>query len=96
MTHGEKLLWRELRNRKLGVKFRRQHPIGEYILDFYSEEARLAVEVDGPHHAEQHDYDERRDEVLNSLGIGVLRLEADAVVIDLAAQIRSITSRLNG
>lgn len=62
-TEAENLLWQNLRNRKLqGIKFRRQHPISTYILDFYSHECRLAIELDGSHHdeAEQKEYDKGR------------------------------------
>ncbi|MCL5994855.1 MAG: endonuclease domain-containing protein, partial [Chloroflexi bacterium] len=52
-TDAEKHLWRLLRDRQFhGAKFRRQHPIGNYILDFYCHEAKLAIELDGSQHAE--------------------------------------------
>jgi cyclase len=47
MTEVEKILWKELRNNKLGYKFRRQHPISNFIIDFYCHEAKLAIELDG-------------------------------------------------
>ena len=74
-TTGEAMLWRLLRNRRLELKFRRQHPLGRYILDFYCHEARLAIEVDGGGHAEpdQQRQDAQRDEALRSMGIRVLR-----------------------
>ena len=50
-TPAEQGLWQALRNRRLGVRFRRQHTIGRFIVDFYAHEARLVVEVDGPIHA---------------------------------------------
>ena len=80
LTPPELGLWRRLRNRQLGgYRFRRQHPIGPYILDFYCPEARLAVEVDGDSHgvegAEVHDA--RRDAWLRSEGIATLRIPAD-------------------
>ncbi len=60
MTEVEKILWKELRNRKLnGHKFRRQHPIGQFIADFYCHEAKLVVEVDG----EVHDAIEAQEEM---------------------------------
>lgn len=74
MPEAEQLLWSLLRNRRLaGAKFRRQHPIGRYIMDFYCHEKKLVIELDGGQHSEQQDYDQRRDIYLNQLGIRVLR-----------------------
>ena len=56
-----------------GVAFRRQHPVGPYILDFYCSAAKLAIELDGDQHALQRDYDEARTKFLNRKGIQVLR-----------------------
>jgi len=75
-TDAEKLMWQLLRNRALhDAKFRRQHPIGSYILDFYCHEAKLAVELDGSGHLEEEQarHDEERTKALNELGIRVLR-----------------------
>lgn len=73
-TKAEKLLWSKLRNRQLGgYKFRRQHPIGNYIADFYCAEVRLIVEVDGEIHAFQEAYDRERTEWLEERGYKVLR-----------------------
>jgi len=75
-TDAENLLWSVLRSRRFGgFKFRRQHPLGGYILDFYCHEALLAIELDGGGHAtpEQIAYDRIRTEVLNSAGICMLR-----------------------
>ena len=85
LTLPEGLLWRELRKRAAdGLRFRRQHPVGPYILDFYCPSARLAVEVDGAAHhtpdAARHD--DRRDEWLAGHGIRVLRVPANAVLDD--------------
>jgi very-short-patch-repair endonuclease len=79
MTLPEVLLWQELRGGKLnGLQFRRQHPMGSYILDFFCAAARLAIEVDGSGHeeAEQLAHDQRRDEWLASEGIAVVRIAA--------------------
>ena len=75
-TQAEKLLWLKLRNEQLGAKFRRQHPIGEYIADFVCIERKLIVEVDGPTHAEieQQLHDARRTDFLESLGYRVIRV----------------------
>ena len=76
LTKAEKVLWRHLRaHRCAGVKFRRQHVIGDFILDFYSPTLRLAIEVDGGGHTElsQARYDQQRTSALNDQGIEVLR-----------------------
>jgi very-short-patch-repair endonuclease len=75
-TSAEKKLWSRLRSRQIaGAKFRRQHPVGEYIVDFFCDEARLAVELDGGGHADeaQKAYDSARTRNLALLGIRVLR-----------------------
>ena len=72
MTDAELKLWYHLRNRKVGVKFRRQYPIGNYIVDFVSFEARLVVEVDGGQHAESES-DKVRDRWMESQGFKILR-----------------------
>ena len=75
MTEAERLLWQHLRAKQLGIRFRRQHPVGPYILDFYAPQARLAVEIDGGGHNEpaQHAHDEKRTRFLEEQGIQVLR-----------------------
>jgi len=73
-TDTERLLWRSLRNRQLaGVKFRRQQPIEAYIVDFVSFEKKLVVELDGGQHADDTEYDEKRDSCLRANGFTVLR-----------------------
>jgi adenine-specific DNA-methyltransferase len=75
-TWAEKLMWRWLRDRRFsGYKFRRQHPIGDYYLDFFCEEAGLDIELDGSQHGfpEQRKHDEEREEFLKSRGIKILR-----------------------
>ena len=75
-TDAEQFLWRVLRDRRMAEKkFRRQHPIGRYIVDFYCHEARLAIEVDGGQHdeTEHRVRDEERDLWLAEQGIRVLR-----------------------
>ncbi len=77
LTPAEQILWEVLRDRRLGGwKFRRQHPLGRYIADFYCADARLAIELDGPIHdrVDQKDYDRVRQEELQARGIRVLRL----------------------
>jgi len=69
----ERTLWFLLRRNDLGLHFRRQHPIGPYILDFYCAAAKLAVEVDGPSPDDQQARDQRRTDWLATEGIRVLR-----------------------
>ncbi len=79
MTLPEVLLWQAVRGRRLnGLAFRRQHPIGSYVLDFYCPAARLAVEVDGKIHETpaQIEHDFRREQWLSKRGIKVLRIGA--------------------
>ncbi|RYG43548.1 MAG: endonuclease domain-containing protein [Chitinophagaceae bacterium] len=81
-TAAEDLLWQELRNRKLaGLKFCRQHPLNNYIADFYCSEKQLVIEVDGNIHnnPEIKEYDERRTKDLADMGIQVLRFTNDEV-----------------
>jgi very-short-patch-repair endonuclease len=75
-TWAEKLMWRWLRDRRFsGYKFRRQHPLGSYCLDFFCEEAELNVELDGSQHGfpDQRKHDEEREKFLQSHGIMTLR-----------------------
>jgi very-short-patch-repair endonuclease len=72
-TPAEAKLWSRIRNAQLGVTFRRQHAIGNYILDFCSPKAKLIIELDGSQHLEQQEYDEERSKYLTSLGYKVIR-----------------------
>jgi very-short-patch-repair endonuclease len=74
LTDAEQLLWRHLRMRQLaGNRFRKQHPIGEFVVDFVCMERRLAIEIDGGQHAESTAYDARRTKSLEAGGYRVLR-----------------------
>ena len=92
MTLPEVLLWRELRNRPAGLKFRRQHPAGRYTLDFYCDEANLCVEVDGIAHdmGENPSRDMERDAWLKLQGVTVLRIPAKHILSDLPAAVETI------
>ena len=73
-TDAEQWLWQHLRSRRLlGFKFRRQVPIGDYIIDFLCKEQKLVVELDGSQHQEQVEYDQRRSEYLEQQGYRVVR-----------------------
>jgi very-short-patch-repair endonuclease len=73
-TEAESTLWKHLRNRQLeGHKFRRQVPLGQYVVDFVCFEHRLIIEIDGGHHQTQTAYDNERTKWLESQGFRVLR-----------------------
>ncbi len=82
MSLPEVLLWRLLKQRPLGVKFRRQHPIGAFVADFYCDAANLIVEIDGIAHdmGNQPDHDESRDAWLQACGKQVVRIPARDVL----------------
>jgi len=83
-TDSEARLWKELRGKKFqGLKFRRQHAVDEYIVDFVSLEYRLAIEIDGDAHILQADYDEQRTEYLGRFGFAVIRFTNDEVMKDI-------------
>jgi very-short-patch-repair endonuclease len=89
MTLPEGLLWRELRKRPGGLKFRCQHPAGVYVLDFYCARAKLAIEVDGWAHdnADVMKRDAARSHFLRSQGVATLRVPAKAVLEDMAGAV---------
>jgi len=97
LTLPEGLLWIALRGRRLdGIRFRRQHPVGPYILDFYCEDASLAVEVDGRgrEHPDQMAHDLRRTAWLNQRGIDVYRIAARDVLGNLEGVLTGIKHRV--
>ncbi len=97
-TDAEALMWSLVRDRRLlGLKFRRQHTVGCYILDFYCDELQLAVELDGGQHQEQVSYDNERTGWFEKQGIRVLRfwnsdvmMQTDGVMTDLFNKIQSL------
>jgi very-short-patch-repair endonuclease len=80
-TPAETKVWRALRNRRCGFKFRRQHPVDMFIADFYCAIAKLLIEIDGDTHFEvrQEEYDKARTEYLEELGYKVIRFTNDEV-----------------
>jgi len=72
-TPQELKLWLYLKGKNLGLKFRRQHGIGPYIVDFYCKEKNLIIELDGSQHTNAKEYDKERDNYMETLGIKVLR-----------------------
>ena len=81
---SEILLWQEIKQSKLGVRFRRQTPIGNYVADFYCKEKKLVIEIDGWSHDNKIEYDKERDEYMKSLGIHVLRISDKDVKQDIS------------
>jgi very-short-patch-repair endonuclease len=74
-TKAEKIVWELIRNRKfMGLKFRRQHVIEGFVLDFYCHEAKLGIEIDGGIHFRRKDYDKLRQEVIESEDIKIIRV----------------------
>ena len=96
-TRSEALLWARLRGRKLGPRFRRQHPLLGFIVDFYCHSYRLVVEIDGGIHdsLRARRFDEVRDaQLVQFAGVRVLRIEASLVERDALAAIDIIRAAL--
>lgn len=94
-TSAEQLLWELLRSRQLlGRKFRRQHPLGRFIADFFCDDARLIIEIDGAVHQEpsQQERDHRRDEVLRQYGYNLLRFTNHEVLSGAEQVLRAIAA----
>ena len=91
LTPAEARLWSTLRNRQLeGLRFRCQHPVGNFILDFYCPACKLVVEVDGEIHDRQADYDDARTSKLAGYGYKVLRFSNKQVLNDLPGVLAKI------
>jgi very-short-patch-repair endonuclease len=93
-TPSEQVLFEAIRGGRLGVSFRRQVPVGRFIVDLLAPAVKLVVEVDGGYHARRRAADERRDRTLARAGYRVLRLEAELVVGDLPAAVGRIRSEI--
>ncbi len=86
MTKSEVVLWKHLKNKQfLNLKFRRQFGIGNYIVDFYCPEIKLAIEVDGSTHYEEEVFnkDIKKDEYIKNLGINLLRINSEEIFNNL-------------
>ena len=96
-TPAEALLWEHLRNRRLkGLKFRRQHPVGRFVADFYCAQHRLIVELDGAVHQMQGEYDALRTEELERDGYRVIRFTDNQVERDLEWVLERIAEACEG
>ncbi len=90
-TAAEDVMWELLRNRQfMGLKFRRQHQIGEYIADFYCHEARLVIELDGNIHEQKAAKDKKRDAYMQAIGLTVLRFTNDQFLSDPESVLQTI------
>ena len=90
-TSAEDRLWQELRGGRLdGLRFRRQHAVGRFILDFYCVKAGLVVEVDGPIHDKQREQDQEREAYLEARGLRILRFSNHEVLENTQAVIDAI------
>ena len=78
----EMLLWRLLRLARRELRFRKQHPIGPFVVDFYCPAAKLVIEIDGAAHNQRRDADSKRDDYMRSLGLSVIRIPAADALAD--------------
>jgi very-short-patch-repair endonuclease len=89
-TPAERRLWSRIRDDRLGVTFRRQHAVGNYIPDFCSPKSKLIIELDGSKHLDQEEYDEERTKYLESLGYKVIRFWNNDVMKNMDGVILAI------
>ena len=97
-TATERVPWECLRGRRfLNLKFRRQHPVGAFVLDFYCEELKVAIEIDGGYHLDprQRERDTERQDVLESRGIRFIRIPAELVATDRTRIIHYLMTTLS-
>ena len=95
LTPAERVLWQELRSRKLlNTKWRRQENIGQFIADFLCKEHKLIVEVDGGIHELQYEYDQRRTEIINVLGYRVLRFQNEEILGTISHVLKKISEEI--
>jgi very-short-patch-repair endonuclease len=98
MTEAEKILWKELKNRKaFKPKFRRQHPLDIFVADFYCHEYKLVIEIDGEIHLkkDKQEYDDGREHDIEKLGIKILRFTNHQVLTDLESVKKRILQELS-
>ena len=95
-TEAEKILWQHLRGGQLGFRFRRQHPIGNFIVDFVCLKHALVIEVDGGYHfeGEVQDDDQERTSVLNDMGFQVIRFKNEEIIADIDNVIKTINNSI--
>jgi very-short-patch-repair endonuclease len=95
-TKAEQILWQKLRNKNLGIRFRRQHPFDMFIIDFYSPAPKLAIELDGSIHdlKENKEYDKTRTVYLESKYINILRFRNSEVEKNLVGVLNKIIEKI--
>lgn len=96
-TEAEEILWGYLRDRQMeGVKFRRQHPLKDYAPDFFANELKLAIELDGGYHNDkvQKFYDKDREEIITSYQIVVLRFKNEEVIYNIECILSIIRDKI--
>jgi very-short-patch-repair endonuclease len=94
-TKSEAKLWQALRGKKLdGIKFRRQQPVGPFIVDFYNSVYRLVIEIDGSIHDSQFEADKNRQNILEELGLNILRISAELVEKDVSSVLEIIRMKI--
>jgi very-short-patch-repair endonuclease len=95
-TEAEKLLWSKLCKKQLGVKIRRQHPVYNYIADFYCHACKLVIEVDGPYHntKEMQEYDKVRSQAFAEFKIEIIRFSNEEVMNKIEWVVEQIRSRV--
>lgn len=94
-TPAEAKLWEALKGKQLnGLKFRQQHPVEQFILDFYCPSCKLVIEIDGEIHGDRQEYDQARTEKLNTLGYQVIRFTNSEVINDLDKVLSQILEKI--
>ncbi|MDT0685271.1 endonuclease domain-containing protein [Autumnicola psychrophila] len=98
MTADEKLLWERLKQNQLGYRFRWQHPVQKFIVDFYCHELRLVIEVDGGYHQnhEQKKSDAEREKLLEFQDLTIMRFTNEEVTNDIEEVINTIKTKIEG
>jgi len=91
-TKEEEIMWEVLRRKNLWYKFRRQHPFGRYIADFYSDELKVVIELDGKIHENQKEYDTIRTEIISQYWVKIIRIDNDQIYDNLNDIIKKIIS----
>ena len=97
MTQSEKVLWEKLRNNKLnGYRFKAQHPIAKFIVDFYCHKALLIIEIDGSVHDKEEvkEHDENRSLEIEKFGLKIVRFSNDQILNEIEAVLKKISSVL--
>lgn len=94
-TVEENILWQQIRNSRLSFKFRRQHSIGNFVVDFYCPAKRLIIEIDGYQHLDKKESDKERSNYLESLGFKVIRFWNNEVNKDIQKVIEKIRKELS-